>query len=274
MQDLTLMGLFKSGSGRTPCKWSICNRRSTDSRSRPTLAADRLSQPTDWNSFPILTGKNASERRRTLYMEQDATRRNRLTDAQSRLTTFQKRSEIEAGAGQEPIEASPYYHFQLEQGTKYLDRSLARKGLRGSEEGVKLLGDFVRGLGAEESERQFSQLFGLFNTGAGAAGQSANLLQAFSGQIAQTQLDAGRAQAQGILGAGEATSNMIAGVTNAVNSGAGNLLSYNMFQRLMDRNRGATSRGIDPVMDSRDVWSTLPTQGATPYDYLRSGRAS
>lgn len=67
---------------------------------------------------------------------------------------------------------------------------------------------------------------------------------------------------------------MIAGVTNAVNSGAGNLLSYNMLQRLMDRNRGATSRGVDPVMDSRDVWSTFPTQGATPYDYLRSGRVS
>ena len=215
----------------------------------------RLSQYTPWDTFPLLTGRKASERREALYTEVENKRLNALRDAKSKLENFKKREAIQAQfdqAAKEPIDASPLYQFQLEQGTKYLDRSLARKGLRGSGEGVKLLGDFVRGLGAEESDRQFNRLMGLFNTGAGAASNSANLLTAFAPQIAQTQLSAGQSKAQGILGEGEATANMITGVTNAATGGVGNLLQYNLFKTLINRNAnsGGTKRGFDPVYDS------------------------
>lgn len=233
----------------------------------------KLSQGISWENMPLLTGKNASERRESMWKEQEGARKNQLTAAQQALTDFDKRVEIEGQFGDEPIQNSPLYDWQMEQGTKYLDRSLARKGLRGSGEGVKLLGDFVRGLGAEESERQVGRLMNLFNTGANAASGSANLLQAFAPQIAQTQISQGDARARGILGAGEATSNMITGSVNQINGAVGNYLQFDMFKRLMNKNSGGGSRGVDPVMDSTDVWSTLPTRGATPYDYLRSGRA-
>ena len=133
----------------------------------------RLSQGGNFDNTPVLSGKNASERRAAMFNEQEGARRNQLTSAQQSLADFDARVAIEGQYQDEPIQNSPLYDWQMEQGTKYLDRSLARKGLRGSGEGVKLLGDFVRGLGAEESERQVGRLFNLFNTGSGAASGSA-----------------------------------------------------------------------------------------------------
>lgn len=212
---------------------------------------DQLSQGISWENMPLLTGKNASERRESMWKEQEGARKNQLTAAQQAITDFDKRVEIEGQFGDEPIQNSPLYDWQMEQGTKYLDRSLARKGLRGSGEGVKLLGDFVRGLGAEESERQVSRLMGLFNTGAGAASGSANILSSFAPQIAQTQIGQGEARARGILGAGEATSNMITGATNQITGAVGNYLQFDMFKNLMSKNSGGgqqQQRARDPVM--------------------------
>lgn len=215
----------------------------------------RLSVPTDWNSFPILTGKRASERRQSLWTETEHKRMDALRDAQSKLQNFQARQQVAAQYPDDSnaIDASPLYQFQLDQGTKAINRQLASKGLSGSGQGVKLLGDFIRGLGAEESDRQYGRLFNLFGTGAGAASQSSNLLAAFAPQIAQTQLQAGQAQSQGILGAGEATANMIAGTTNAVTSGMGNYLQYDLFKSLINRNAGPSYRASAPGYPANDV---------------------
>lgn len=207
-----------------------------------------LSRGGVWENTPILSGKNASERRAQMFNEQEGARKNQLTSAQQALADFDKRVEIEGQSQDEPIQNSPLYDWQMEQGTKYLDRSLARKGLRGSGEGVKLLGDFVRGLGAEESDRQVNRLMGLFNTGANAASGSANILSAFAPQIAQTQLSQGEARARGILGAGEATAGMITGSVNQINGAVGSYLQLSQFKSLMNRNSGSAQRERDPVM--------------------------
>lgn len=224
-------------------------RQSALERTRLQSDVERLSVAGDWNAFPILTGKNASERRASLFTEQEANRKNQLGAAQAKLSEFDKLAAVDAAAGTDgEIEASTLYEWQRDVGTKYLDRSLAKKGLSKSGEGMKVLGDFVRGLGAEESERQVGRLMGMHTMGANAANNTANVLGAFGPQMAGMQVQQGQAEAQGILGAGQATSNMITGVANAITSGVGGFMQYDTFQSLMNRNnnRSAPDMNFDP----------------------------
>ena len=205
-------------------------------RSRLQSEVERLSVGGNWASFPNLTGPMASERKAAMFNEQEYGRQQELAKAQSALSAFDK--EVEAGnaISDQPIEASPLYQWQLEQGTKYMDRSLAKKGLSKSGEGMKVLGDFVRGLGAEEADRQYGRLMGLYTTGANAASSSAQVLGAFAPQIAGTQIGQGQARAQGVLGSGEATANMISGVTNSVTGAVGMGLQYSQMNKLIESN--------------------------------------
>lgn len=240
----TLSRLFVSPQER--------QRQSDLQRTRLQSEVDRLSQAGDWNAFPILTGKNASERRASMFTEQENARTTKLRAAQSALSEFDKLAAVDAAAGQGgEIEASPLYEWQRDVGTKYLDRSLAKKGLSKSGEGMKVLGDFVRGLGAEESDRQVGRLMGMYTTGANAATGAANVFGAFAPAVAGAQMQQGQAQAQGVLGAGQATANMVAGVTNAATSAVGMGLQYNQMNNLINRNSMAprSGRQAAPEMD-------------------------
>ena len=137
-----------------------------------------------------------------------------------------------------PIEASPLYKFQLDEGTEAINQQLAARGLSSSGIGLDTLTRFVRGLGAEETERQMARLFSLFNTGAQAGSAGANLITGFSNAIAGTQIREGDARAQGIRGAATSIREGITGGINALTSTTGAGLNFALFQDLINRNKG------------------------------------
>jgi hypothetical protein len=55
----------------------------------------RLSQQIEFTSTPILTGKNASERRASMYSEREGERMNQLKAAQAALSAFDDQAKIE-----------------------------------------------------------------------------------------------------------------------------------------------------------------------------------
>jgi hypothetical protein len=66
------------------------------------------------------------------------------------------------------IEASPLYQWQREQGEEAINRAAAARGGFGATSTVQRLGEFQRGLGAEETQRQYGRLLDLVNIGRGA----------------------------------------------------------------------------------------------------------
>lgn len=250
-QSLSLLAPFLHlgrQSGDTLARLSVSpaerQRQTQIERSRLQSEVERLSVGGNWADFPNLTGPMASERKATMFQDQEYGRKQELAKAQAALNAFDKETEAGNAISDQPIEASPLYQWQLEQGTKYMDRSLAKKGLSKSGEGMKVLGDFVRGLGAEESDRQYGRLMGLYSTGASAASGSASVLGAFAPQIAGTQIGQGTARANGVMGSGEATANMIAGVTNSMTSAIGIGLQYNQMNQLINRNSMAAKPAL------------------------------
>jgi hypothetical protein len=61
-------------------------------KDRESIASEvqRLSQATDWNSMPILSGAKASERRAELWQKMESDRKQQLQAAQSRLTSYDR----------------------------------------------------------------------------------------------------------------------------------------------------------------------------------------
>lgn len=209
----------------------------------------------NYGMYQASPGPNQSERTAQIFSAAQAEKSQAYERAQEALTEFDKLAQVDASSGQDgAIEASPLYEWQRDVGTTYLDRSLAKKGLSKSGEGMKVLGDFVRGLGAEEADRQVGRVMGMYTVGASAATGMANVLGAFAPQIAGMQAQQGQAQAQGVLGAGQATSNMITGVGTAVNSGLGGYLTSEMFHDLMNKNKmraSAPAMDFDPALAGR-----------------------
>jgi hypothetical protein len=196
----------------------------------------------------FLTGKNASERRHAMMMEQVQKGKEELQRAQASLSSFDAETgalDRFSGAIREqftqPMEESPFYQFQLEMGNRNLSRQLASRGLQKSGAGLELLSRFTQSLGAEESlmhyqrqQDQINRLMQLFGSGQQAAVAGGNLLTAFAGPQAAAIQQQGQAQAQGILGRAQATTGMITGVGNAITQGIGSFLNFDMTQQMMN----------------------------------------
>jgi hypothetical protein len=187
----------------------------------------RLTGGLDWSSFPILTGKNASERRAAMFSEQESARANELKRAQAALNTFDEQAKIEtefeAKGGTEPAK-SPLFDM----GMRNLERSLRAKGLSGSGAGIEA----EARLNAFEGDAQYDRLFKLFGVGANASVNAAKSLHDFAGPIAETQIRKGDAEARGYLGAAEHTATGISRAGSAVNEAMATGLQYDMLKRL------------------------------------------
>lgn len=199
-----------------------------------------------WERFPILTGKNASERRAAMFTEQYNAGQTALSQAQAKLNSFEQQAksmQAQAAQGGPKIEASPWYKFQSELLGRDMDRFFAARGLTGSGFEAEERRKGLIQLGAQETDKQFSRMNSLYTTGASAASQGANILTSMGTQIANNQTAQGAVEAQGILGAADATTNMISGVTNAVTGNLAKGMEYGLTMELFDSLKRANATG-------------------------------
>jgi len=80
-----------------------------------------------------------------------------------------RQQSINALQGGYQMQESPMYSWQQEQGERALNRQAAAKGLSGSRASLNALSDFNRGLGAQESDKQYGRLLDMTNIGRGMA---------------------------------------------------------------------------------------------------------
>jgi hypothetical protein len=202
-----------------------------------------------WETYQTFTGKNASERRRDAFTAEYNTALQKVAEAESKLSSFNKQAELmqaqaASGVNKMPeMQESPWYKFQSELLGRNMDRFFAARGLTGSGFEAEERRRGLIELGAGETERQYSRLFNMYGTGANAANAGAGALTGTSQGMANMQVGAGNAQAQGIIGSNNAITNAITGGTNAATGAVGSFLNYQMFQDLMAKNKPAVPTG-------------------------------
>lgn len=227
---------------------------------------DRLkSLAPKWESYPILTGKMASERRFSMFTQESNLAKQKIAEAQAKLDTFNKQAASMSAQGAGPsIEASPWYKFQADLLGRQMDRHFAARGLQGSGFEAEEKRRGLIELGAGETERQFGRMKGLYDVGANAANVGAGSLTGTAQSVSNNQIAAGQAQAQGIMGVAGANRDMVTGIANNINSNLGLYLGNKQWQQFAStlNSRNSPTPAKDPVFDSVD-------SGSGPYNYLR-----
>jgi hypothetical protein len=142
---------------------------------------------------------------------------------------------VKAGPGE--YQKSPYYNFLMEQGTTALERGAAAKGKQFSGAQGKALTGFGQNLASTDYNNWLSQWYDSlkpYQVMAGMGQTSANNLGVQGSQTAQgvgnSQIQAGNAQAAGILGASQPW-------INVGQWGANQLMQYGYNQNV-NQNRG------------------------------------
>ena len=219
-----------------------------------------------WETYQILTGPMASERRASQFSQELQIANQKIAEAKAKLNTFNKQVAAQPVGGARPsIEASPWYQFQADLLNRSQDRAFAARGLTGSGFEAEERRRGLIELGAGETERQFGRLKGLYDVGAQTASVGANVITGTANNLANQQIGVGQAQAEGIIGVAGANANMATGVSNAITGAVGSGLNYMQFKNLLNANApyrtSGTGAGRDPVYDSVDSGSS--------YDYLR-----
>ena len=166
----------------------------TSQRASLQADIDRLSQATDWNSMPILTGAKASERRASMWQQLEFDRKQQLAVAKGKLTAFDKEQSALA-----PFQAAqdaqmdetrgrinnaldlvaqssnfnlpqslsqlradmmndPVFKFRQETGERAINRAAASRGNFLSGAALASIGDFNNQLTADETDRYFNRL--------------------------------------------------------------------------------------------------------------------
>ena len=166
----------------------------TSQRASLQADIDRLSQATDWNSMPILTGAKASERRASMWQQLEFDRKQQLAVAKGKLTAFDKEQSALA-----PFQAAqdaqmdetrgrinnaldlvaqssnfnlpqslsqlradmmndPVFKFRQETGERAINRAAASRGNFLSGAAIASIGDFNNQLTADETDRYFNRL--------------------------------------------------------------------------------------------------------------------
>jgi hypothetical protein len=132
----------------------------------------------------------------------------------------------ELGLGAKPanyagFQATPGYAWQLDQGTKAIDRSAANSGNLFSGETGKALQGYGQGLASQEYGNYFNRLYGLTNMGQNAAAQTGQAAQNYANGASNAFANMGNAQAAGAIGQG-----------NAISNGIGNIAGILQYQNM------------------------------------------
>lgn len=215
-------------------------RAASTARERLTLQSkiDQLSKPTDWNSFPILTGEKASERRLTLFTQAEFDRKQKLAQAQSELDLFNKEQGELAGLYEKQdqenqarmtriqnsldqvaklsniptsladirgeLEDDPVYQFRRAEGERSINRAAAARGTFFSGRAIEELSDFSLALTGEETDKYINRkLQALSGAVTGLNAELGEQGQSVSQALSLTQLGLGGAQGAGTAISGE-----------------------------------------------------------------------
>ena len=203
-----------------------------------------------WEDQPILTGKNASERRAQNFQTELAQSNAKVREAQAKLETFNKSYETSKAQAQQAgpkIQESPGYQFQADLLGRNMDRFNSARGLTGSgfeaeERRVGLLQ-----LGATETENQFNRLKGIYDVGANASIAGAGAITGTAQNVGNLQVGQGQAQAQGYQGVAGANANAASGVANSATGAIGAGLNYYQFQNLIQSNNAGMTYSSTPL---------------------------
>ena len=199
-----------------------------------------------WETYQILTGKRASERRASMFTQENQIAQQKIAEAEAKLKSFDAnlpRLQAQLNQPAPKIEASPWYQFQADLLNRSQDRAFAARGLTGSGFEAEERRRGLIELGAGETERQFARLKGLYDVGANAANAGAGAITGTAQSVSNNQLAAGQAQAQGLLGVAGANANAASGVANAATGAVGAGLNYYQFQNLINANKPPTPTG-------------------------------
>jgi len=149
--------------------------------------------------------------------------------------------------GMADYQADPGYAFRLSEGMKGLQNSAAAKGLLSSGSTLKGITDYSQGMASQEygnaynryqtnRANQLNPLQSLMGSGQTAA----NTLTGAAGSLGQ-----GLAQGAAAMGNANASAYMNTGnaLTNALNTGTGAYMNYNMMNRMFPGGSGETAIG-------------------------------
>ena len=110
-----------------------------------------------------------------------------------------------------PVEATPAFNFQLEQGLRALDRIGAARGKALSGQQIRGALEFGQGLAASEANTQLNRLAALTGIGQTAATTTGSLGANAAANIGNALINAGEARASGFVGGSNA-------ITDSINS--------------------------------------------------------
>lgn len=221
-----------------------------------------------WDTYQVLTGKNASERRASMFTQENQIAQQKIAEAQSKLDTFNKQYEMAKTQAAQPaakIQESPWYQFQADLLNRGMDRSMAAQGLTGSGAALEERRMGLLQLGAQETENQFNRMAHLYDVGANAASTGAGVMTGAAQNIAQNQIASGQAQAQGIMGVAGANAGMATGIANSISGAVGMGLQYNQFENLINANKGSGVAGSNAQNAQRTQFTLSQGQGNASY---------
>ena len=122
---------------------------------------------------------------------------------------------------------SPLYKWQLEEGTRALNRQLAARGLYNSGAGLETHRRFLSELGAQESNKMYGRTMDIANLGMGAAGAVAAAAGGLGSSLANIYMIGGAQQAATRTG-------MYQGLSNQLMGSLGTYLNYGQSKELLD----------------------------------------
>ena len=133
------------------------------------------------------------------------------------------------------FEQSPAYQFNLQEGEKAINKGAAARGNYYAPQTLQDLGKFQQGLASNEFQNAYgnyqtnmnniwNRLYGLSESGRGAATQIGDLGARSAGQQGEAAMGAGNVRAAGAVGA-----------ASAIGGGVGDYYNYQLMQQLLNR---------------------------------------
>lgn len=126
---------------------------------------------------------------------------------------------------------SPDYQFNLAEGQKAIDRSLAARGRSLSGAGVKEGIRYASGMASNEFGNFYNRLASIAGIGQAATNSTATAGMNAANQTGAAMMYGGNARASAYLNQGQAAANMAAGINNATQGGISNYLLYQYLNK-------------------------------------------
>lgn len=177
--------------------------------------------------------------------------------------------------GMQDFQQDPGYAFRLSEGQKAIERSAAARGGLQSGSALKAAARFGQDLGSQEYQNAFnryqtnrtnqlSPLFGLMNTGIGAANNLSNVAGAQGQSQANAINDRGAYMASGQVGSANAFGNAFGNIANSLGSAVARSSTYGRGGLTSALNSGSgyfPGGGVPTYSGGIDVGTVLPFGG-------------